>query len=73
MSVNIDLEGGTCAIELNGNHSEMPIRDIVISTDDGLRASVIRSPAGDALISEDEAQVLVGAGAKDDRHNVIAD
>lgn len=73
MSVNIDLDGGTCAIELNGNHSELPIADIVITTDPGLRASVIQCPAGNALISEDEAQVLVGAGAKDDRHNLIAD
>ncbi|WP_236206734.1 DUF3203 family protein [Pseudomonas tohonis] len=73
MPVTIDLDGGTCAIELDGNHSEMPIRDIVITTDADLRASVIHCPAGNALISEDEAQVLVGAGARDDRRNLIAD
>ena len=67
MIVNIDLDSDLCSLVLNGKLIELPIRQVVISTDEEFRASVIRCVDGSALISEDQAQMLIGAGAKDDR------
>ncbi|MEE1892410.1 DUF3203 family protein [Pseudomonas otitidis] len=73
MSISYDVDAGTCSIELNGNHCELPIRDVVVTTDEGLRASVIHCTAGTALLTEDQAQALIGAGARDERFNLLAD
>ncbi|MDH1166940.1 DUF3203 family protein [Metapseudomonas otitidis] len=73
MSISYDIDAGTCSIELNGNHCELPIRDVVVTTDEGLRASVIHCTAGTALLTEDQAQALIGAGARDERFNLLAD
>lgn len=73
MSISYDVDAGTCSIELNGSHCELPIRDVVVTTDEGLRASVIHCTAGTALLTEDQAQALIGAGARDERFNLLAD
>lgn len=71
MIVNIDLDRDLCSLVLNGKLIELPIRQVVISTDEEFRASVIRCVDGNALISEDQAQMLIGAGAKDDRKHLF--
>lgn len=67
MIVSIDLDQDLCSLELNGKRIELPIRQIVVTTDEALRASVIRCVDGNAVISEDQAQMLIGAGATDNR------
>ncbi|NWL80102.1 DUF3203 domain-containing protein [Pseudomonas taiwanensis] len=73
MSVSIDLDRDLCTLELNGRLIELPIHQIVVNTDEDLRASVIRCVDGNAVISEDQAQMLIGAGAKDDRKHLFVD
>ncbi len=73
MSIAIDLEKGICIVNTKFGQDQLPISDITISTDKMLRASVIRTPVGKTLITEDEAQTLLNAGANDDRENLVFD
>ncbi len=73
MSIAIDLEKGICIVNTKFGQDQLPISDITISTDKTLRASVIRTPVGKTLITEDEAQTLLNAGANDDRENLVFD
>ncbi|WP_330114483.1 DUF3203 family protein [Pseudomonas sp. JS3066] len=73
MTVSIDLDRDLCSLELNGKLIELPINQIVVRTDEVMRASVIRCVEGNAVISEDQAQMLIGAGAKDDRKHLFVD
>lgn len=73
MSIAIDLEKGLCIVNTKFGQDQLPISDITISTDKTLRASIIRTPVGKTLITEDEAQTLLGAGANDDRENLVFD
>lgn len=73
MTVNIDLDRDLCTLELNGQLVELPIHQVVIVTDEELRASVIRCVDGNAVVSEDQAQMLIGAGARDDRKHLFVD
>ncbi len=73
MSIAIDLEKGTCIVNTQYGQDEMPIRDITISTDKTLRTSVIRTSVGKSIVTEDQAQTLLGAGANDDRENLVFD
>lgn len=73
MTIAIDLEKGICIINTKFGQDEMLIRDITISTDKVLRTSVIRSSVGKTIVTEDEAQTLLGAGAQDERENLVYD
>lgn len=73
MTIAIDLEKGICIINTKFGQDEVLIRDITISTDKVLRTSVIRSSVGKTMVTEDEAQTLLGAGAKDERVNLVYD
>jgi hypothetical protein len=73
MSIAIDLEKGICIVNTKFGQDQLPISDITISTDKTLRASIIRTPVGKTLITEDEAQTLLNAGANDDRENLVFD
>lgn len=73
MSIAIDLENGTCIINTKFGQDQLPISDITICTDKMLRASIIRTSVGKTIITEDEAQTLLGAGANDDRENLVFD
>ena len=73
MTVSIDLDRDLCSLELNGKLIELPINQIVVRTDEVMCASVIRCVEGNAVISEDQAQMLIGAGAKDDRKHLFVD
>lgn len=73
MSIAIDLEKGLCIVNTKFGQDQLPISDITISTDKSLRASIIRTPVGKTLITEDQAQMLLSAGANDDRENLVFD
>ncbi|AYF90001.1 MULTISPECIES: DUF3203 family protein [unclassified Pseudomonas] len=73
MTVSIDLDRDLCSLELNGKLIELPINQVVVRTDEVMCASVIRCVEGNAVISEDQAQMLIGAGAKDDRKHLFVD
>nr|WP_298147126.1 DUF3203 family protein [uncultured Pseudomonas sp.] len=73
MSIAIDLEKGTCTVKTQHGQDELPISDITISTDKTLRTSVIRSVVGKSIVTESEVQTLLGAGANDDRENLVYD
>lgn len=73
MSIAIDLKKGTCTVKTQLGQDELPIGDITISTDKTLRTSVIRSVVGKSIVTESEVQTLLGAGANDDRENLVYD
>jgi hypothetical protein len=73
MSIAIDLEKGVCVVNTKFGQDQLPIGDITISTDKTLRASVIHTAVGKTIVTEDEAQALLGAGAHDDRENLVFD
>ena len=67
MIVNIDLDRDLCSLVLNGKLIELPIRQVIVSTDEALHAPVIHCVDGDAVISDIQAQMLIGIGARDAR------
>ncbi|MDH4556853.1 DUF3203 family protein [Pseudomonas sp. BN417] len=67
MAVNIDLERGICTLELDGKLIELPIQQVVIATDQQIHVPVIRCVDGNFWISEDQALMLIGVGARDER------
>ncbi|MHA6493102.1 DUF3203 family protein [Pseudomonas borbori] len=73
MTISIDPDAGTCVIDCAEGQQQMLIRDVVISTDKNLRASVIRTERSHTIVTEDEIDILLAAGAKDDRQNLVYD
>lgn len=67
MIVSIDLDSGLCSLLLNSQWVELPIRQVIVSTDEALHAPVIHCVDGDAVISDIQAQMLIGIGARDAR------
>ncbi|MDH4560139.1 DUF3203 family protein [Pseudomonas sp. BN411] len=67
MIVSIDLDRGLCSLLLNSQLVELPIHQVVVDTDEALDAPVIHCVDGDAVISEVQAQMLIGIGARDAR------
>ncbi|QGZ32175.1 DUF3203 family protein [Stutzerimonas stutzeri] len=73
MSVTIDIATGTCSTTLEGTTYRSAIMDTRISTDPNARMSVAHIDGASAHITEDQAEHLIAAGAKDDRENLIVD
>ncbi|BAN50708.1 DUF3203 family protein [Metapseudomonas resinovorans] len=67
MAVQIDFDRDMCVLDLKGKVVELPIHQVVISTDPALHGPVIRCVDGNAPISEGQAQMLISAGAQDNR------
>ncbi|UCO97533.1 DUF3203 family protein [Metapseudomonas lalkuanensis] len=67
MIVSIDLDRGLCSLLLNSHLVELPIHQVVVGTDEALDAPVIHCVDGDAVISDAQARMLIGVGARDAR------
>ncbi|WP_263141239.1 DUF3203 family protein [Pseudomonas sp. RIT-PI-AD] len=73
MNVEIDAPNDSCTFVVEGNRYPRAISSLVITTDPEKRMSVIDLPETRVFLNEQDAQQLIGAGAKDDRSNVITD
>ncbi|TLX52715.1 DUF3203 domain-containing protein [Stutzerimonas nosocomialis] len=73
MIVNIDTATGTCSTVVNETTYRSAIADVRISTDPQARMSVAHIDSASVHVAEDEAEHLIGAGAQDDRENLVAD
>ncbi|AHL74606.1 hypothetical protein CH92_05640 [Stutzerimonas stutzeri] len=73
MSVTIDIPTGTCSTTLEGTTYRSAIMDTRISTDPNARMSVAHIDGASTHITEDQAEHMIAAGAKDDRENIIVD
>ncbi|PAU59107.1 DUF3203 family protein [Pseudomonas indica] len=73
MAVEIDIDNASCRFSVEGIEYHKPLSEVRIATDSQARMSVLESGAARLLISEDEAQRLVAAGAADERRNLIED
>ncbi|WP_217476572.1 DUF3203 family protein [Stutzerimonas stutzeri] len=73
MSVSIDTATGTCSTTLEGTTYRSAITDVRVSTDPAARMSMAHIDGHSTHVTEDMAEHLIAAGAKDDRENLIAD
>ncbi|WP_313085304.1 DUF3203 family protein [Pseudomonas sp.] len=73
MSVSIDTANGTCSTTLEGATQHSEIKDVRISTDPAARMSMAHIAGHSVHVTEDMAEHLIAAGAKDERENLIAD
>jgi hypothetical protein len=73
MSVSIDTANGTCSTTVGGTTYRSAITDVRVSTDPAARMSMAHIEGHSTHVTEDMAEHLVAAGAKDERENLIAD
>lgn len=73
MTVNIDTATGTCSTTLEGATHRCAIADVRVSTDPAARMSMAHIAGHSVHVTEDMAEHLIAAGAKDDRENLIVD
>ena len=73
MSVSIDTATGTCSTTLEGTTYRSAILDVRVSTDPAARMSMAHIDGHSTHVTEDLAEHLIAAGAKDDRENLVVD
>ncbi|TCD20496.1 DUF3203 family protein [Pseudomonas sp. IC_126] len=73
MTVTLDIPTGTCSAVIQGTTYRSAIMDVRVSTDPAARMSVAHIDGANTHVTEDQAEHLIAAGAKDDRENLIAD
>ncbi|EQM75886.1 DUF3203 family protein [Stutzerimonas stutzeri] len=73
MSVSIDTATGTCSTTLEGTTYRSAIMDVRVSTDPAARMSMAHIDGHSTHVTEDMAEHLIAAGAKDDRENLVVD
>ncbi|TRX75571.1 DUF3203 family protein [Pseudomonas mangiferae] len=73
MNVIIDAPSDTCTFVTDDVRHTGTLSTLVVTTDPERRMSVVDVQGTRIHISEQDAQQLIGAGAKDDRFNVVTD
>lgn len=73
MSVTIDTATGTCSTTLEGATYRSAIMDVRVTTDPAARMSMAHIEGRSTHVTEDMAEHLIAAGAKDERENLVAD
>ncbi|MGK9065409.1 DUF3203 family protein [Stutzerimonas chloritidismutans] len=73
MTLDIDTATGTCSTTIDGTTYRSAIMDVRISTDPAARMSVAHVDGASTHLTEDQAEHLIAAGAKDDRENLVVD
>jgi len=73
MTIEINTHDATCAIFVEDRKYESPLDQVRVTTDETTRMSVLEIAGRRELISEADAEHLVGAGAEDARFNLIKD
>lgn len=73
MTVSIDIPTGTCSATIQGSTYRSAIVDIRVSTDPKARMSVAHIEGASTHVTEEQAEHLIAAGAKDDRENLVVD
>lgn len=71
MNIEINTDTSTCILMHEGVQHEWPIAEIRVTTDPEARMSIIEKGDVRKHISENDAERLVAAGAKDDRFHLI--
>ncbi len=73
MTVNIDTANGTCSTTLENATQTCAIKHVRVSTDPAARMSMAHISGHSVHVTEDMAEHLIAAGAKDDRKNLVVD
>ena len=73
MNIQIDEQAGTCILEIDQQREVVRLDQLRVTTAREKRTSVIELRGRYTPISEPDAEMLVAAGAEDDRFNLIAD
>ncbi len=73
MTIEINTHNSTCAVFVDDRKYESPLDQIRVTTDEATRMSVLEIAGRRQLISEPDAEHLIGAGAEDARFNLLKD
>ncbi len=73
MDLHLDAPNDGCTFVLEDGRYASTISSLVVSTDPDTRMSVVNVQGRRIHINEQDAHALIGAGAKDERFNVVVD